>query len=1332
MIFFKDNIKRLAYDFIDRALKESFSSMSFSDIPGFHKTEEEILKFTQKNMKNCIFELVDVTARNIKISDFINDEEINSIVEKIYSMILDEAEKGHVIKDFEKVLYDSTTGIKAGELLTENAKEAVVNNIINIIEELIFNIINDDEKIIEILNKGLEFSEAYDVIDRLQIRIKEKKISDFIDDEECAQLAKYIFKKIGSYLSDNGNDFVKKIIYSFIKAAEEMDYTIYDFLGPEFSEKVINFINEKLPVIMPYVSEWILNNKDELDIVIEESIDEAIGGMDPNIRKLIISKVREFFLDNVSAKNKIVDKIVAYIENYEMDNESCEELLNKIQTYLKHTKIKDIVYLLEEKNIINDNFLNKLGSLFTNEYEKHGESFIEEIITAFSEKTIGTVIKCDFKYIFDSYIKGKLFDCALNSREKFKARISTVINVFVNNKAESLLSQSFEDLIPSFNLNKTLKDILISNKFKINEKIKKEFSEYINNFNFYDKFVENKELILNEITNITLDYEKELFDTYKSKQISEMVDNISDKEGISEIIGNELISYINDNSEKYLKGKVKKIVYNNLIKYDEDEICSLAQRFMGNELKPLSIFGGVLGLAAGLIFGSFFSNVNIFGFYRNFSEGFLSVILMGIIGVLTNIIAITMLFKPYKKSRILSKIPLLNKFALGYIPAHKDNLGRSIGKAIDDDILNSTKIQNLFINNRENTLCSVIDYLENSNYKAVISFINNKKNKITEFIYKKIIKSLSEDDKITNISNRVCSIKINSIVSKGLFLSLKNKIIDKKNEIVNLSANYLFKKINSGKTIEESLSQHVLNTINSNMKKNINDDLYKEIINKINRGSASKIVEGYNESYSSLIYRSINDILSADSKEALEDYIKNNAENFIFNELKDVVITVLKNKFSHEFKGKSSIGTLFDGKIKIIVNDNLNKITDVVIDKLNNALKKNEVSIEYKVKEEVNNKLNFFEKIAYSMAGGDSIVESCVSIAINKKIPIFINMKFNEINNLIQKSLDNVVYPINVEDLRIKADEFNVSGLLNNMFEKGKNSTLISSEVNKICITAVNALYNVKTEDLLKIINLNSIESLREKFNDDIDYVLENLKSNLQENKEELQKYIDKIMKDNIMSKAVKLPVSKVLYGIKENDVYYALNILANKAYNNEYVNKELETILNNIYEDRLENAAFKDFCDHNMIYGTIEKLVINLLSNDEILNETRESMRKVVNEVIDEKFEFINLNFRKEITTKIIEGVIDCSITNSKELIEAINLKEVTYEQIKIMDSKEIHELFNSFAGTFFKKLYAYGAFGAAFGINIYLPILWAIKENVSTSMKNYKDGYKVKNNLE
>ena len=41
-------------------------------------------------------------------------------------------------------------------------------------------------------------------------------------------------------------------------------------------------------------------------------------------------------------------------------------------------------------------------------------------------------------------------------------------------------------------------------------------------------------------------------------------------------------------------------------------------------------------------------------------------------------------------------------------------------------------------------------------------------------------------------------------------------------------------------------------------------------------------------------------------------------------------------------------------------------------------------------------------------------------------------------------------------------------------------------------------------------------------------------------------------------------------------------------------------------------------------------------------------------------------------------------------------------------MDAKEIHDLFNSFAGRYFTKLYLYGAYGALFGINVWLPIIW------------------------
>ena len=40
-------------------------------------------------------------------------------------------------------------------------------------------------------------------------------------------------------------------------------------------------------------------------------------------------------------------------------------------------------------------------------------------------------------------------------------------------------------------------------------------------------------------------------------------------------------------------------------------------------------------------------------------------------------------------------------------------------------------------------------------------------------------------------------------------------------------------------------------------------------------------------------------------------------------------------------------------------------------------------------------------------------------------------------------------------------------------------------------------------------------------------------------------------------------------------------------------------------------------------------------------------------------------------------------------------------------MHPREIHELFKSFAGDFFVKLYIYGGFGFIFGVNVYLSII-------------------------
>ena len=99
---------------------------------------------------------------------------------------------------------------------------------------------------------------------------------------------------------------------------------------------------------------------------------------------------------------------------------------------------------------------------------------------------------------------------------------------------------------------------------------------------------------------------------------------------------------------------------------------------------------------------------------------------------------------------------------------------------------------------------------------------------------------------------------------------------------------------------------------------------------------------------------------------------------------------------------------------------------------------------------------------------------------------------------------------------------------------------------------------------------------------------------------------------------------------------------------------------------------------------------------------------------------DFINNSAKMDLTEYFSEAMMSGAIEHTTNILKGIKLKEVTEKQISAMYPKEIHMLFDSFAGDFFKKLYLYGSFGAVFGINVYLSIILVIGDAVSE--KNIK----------
>ena len=265
-------------------------------------------------------------------------------------------------------------------ILKDIINEDVKIKIESIIEELIINslenIFDDEEKLLNILGKIYEAIDIDEIINSLFKTIASNTLNDYFSPVEKKQISSALFAKGCTFInSDKGTDSLKNILNEIIKIAKELDFTLYELLPEESAINLSRFIEEITIKVIPSISQWIRFNKNEVNEIIEESIDESIEGMDGSIKRIIVQKVRESLFSDISEKASVVDKIISYIDKYEMNEESVKKISQEIITYLKSNKVKDIIGKLEEANIISESKIMALSKLIMEKINIHGEKY---------------------------------------------------------------------------------------------------------------------------------------------------------------------------------------------------------------------------------------------------------------------------------------------------------------------------------------------------------------------------------------------------------------------------------------------------------------------------------------------------------------------------------------------------------------------------------------------------------------------------------------------------------------------------------------------------------------------------------------------------------------------------------------------------------------------------------------------------------------------------------------------------------------------------------------------------------------------------------------------
>lgn len=420
----------------------------------------------------------------------------------------------------------------------------------------------------------------------------------------------------------------------------------------------------------------------------------------------------------------------------------------------------------------------------------------------------------------------------------------------------------------------------------------------------------------------------------------------------------------------------------------------------------------------------------------------------GIIGYLTNWIAIKMLFRPYEEKRIFGiKVP----FTPGLIPKEKTRIAKSVGNAIGEHLLSSEIIvKSLCSENMNNRLKIWIR-------QKVYSLITTKKtleDKFKEFLDYKY------EYFITALKKSLSKLTINNLKNEKNRDKMKEIIKIKLDKILSLNGNHItnnhiYKQIkaslinNTNEYLKSDNFKHVLKSL---IIENIKDE---EVLNK---RIGDIIPSNFSSNIKVYVYRKkdnlsnyINEMLKEEEninklKNTLKEVINNNVNSFMsmfidLNAISDKTIVFLEEYLQRE-ETKEEIVSLVNKSIDKILDTDLQDIIENIPENNKNVIVDETVDILCEKFQNTEMILDIIEKIESHIQGKSSLNDIIQKINIDP---------YKFINNIIDKFIDNENFEVIINNLIsdiienfmktpiYELTQGNEEGILNTSYQMVKN-----------------------------------------------------------------------------------------------------------------------------------------------------------------------------------------------------------------------------------------------------------------------------------------------------
>lgn len=1255
----------------------------FTHTPVTHLLSDNQLDFTLHSLSNELNAFFDTpTIFQQTLQSAYNDLHYHTLVDLLPLSV---GEK--VVKNLASSLQDSH------KILKDNFDQPITDNIHQISDLLRLN---------ELIKKISE-----QIVQRKLHHIFGKDNTENISEELNARLLQIVNSEEGKKMITSFADFLVQVL-------ENEKTTIFELLSDDLAQNFDNFLHTKLPTVLKNLIMWLEERKDKLELLIDATFKN-------NVKSRFQDLILRFFVGSVSQYANIVNKMTEIIEQHRQNpEETADRLTEQLINFLKSNTIGNIITQLKN----NPTFLQKvdIGSLLIENINlalgKNAESSVgTQTAAVFNVSTFFERPLSDFvsAYEIEQFLQksiNQLIDNQLKNNFLYHEKFSYFLAENLELHLRKLFSQKMGEILPSATfgkmsdfISKNLHNLLQSKQNELIQFFTEIIAKQLNGKTWADFITpsqtEKWSPFIRQATDNLFDAQ---FKKLKQKEVSEYITQFNQL-GANKQVPVFLQNTLMQNLPSLLTGKVEIAVQSSMHKMETDKLRDLVEKFMGKELKPITLFGAFLGALAGV------------GLYALPSDNLLDLtnlgiasLAYGITGYGTNWLALKMIFRPYYQQYFpMTKIPV--PFTPGVAAKNQGRFAQNMGKFVVNGLLNKAHLTDTFHKNKEKLRLRIIEFFSANDFEFLQKQVEknretwSKKGGIALFetvennqqIINQTLGKVIDENEGKSVHDFPQAEKFATLIEKQIIeYSESERFHTQLQRFLNDS---LLKVSQNPNTLDSLVSpkikENALPLLSELIEKQL-ISLFETLEKRITDGLFDKNLIPFDD-YSE---KTLNYYIKPAQKEIVREKISHTLRNkLIDNEIKQVIFKFIDDRLGQELSPEKKISELFGGNLVRIIQENIDNVVDNLIKFGLSWLKSNGDSLSDLVYEKA------YQESKAAALYKDPIKNTVKELA-EDGIPFFFKKESGSLKELVANGVQQIGESP-MAQLKLNIDNEYLKKIVEGFLKREE----ILEAIQRLLDMLIEEIFKLPISVFLKILSIHEVGDLKKVLEGEIKQLSIHLAEVGLANTKGISEIASELLIEVAEKHLTQTEITTIFRGITSIDFQEVAKNWT-KLISEGKVFQQFKNALIKDFLAQIKHQRFDKILNSDILKEDIGLLIKQLITKPETKVFFTAQFTHLIEINLQQLVSSISPETKTFLINQLTEAALNSLENNLDTLLSGIDLKKIVETEVSTMQPKEIEGLFYSFADKYFTQLINYGfGFGIVFGLLVDFILMFALQ---------------------